>query len=402
MDINGKILRRNQKLPSQPMGTGRVREYRLGGKRRMFQITTFCPDLIGPGPTHLYLIEDDALILVDTGMPTGLARDMFYYWRNQRAPADIEALTDDHSERELLSAIELTGHDVKDIDFIVLTHGHPDHYLLGNKIVEMSGAKVAVHVSDSDHVSNPWGMVKFWVERRPALMAMGMPMPKLGGRSMANVNPESADMSLRIDFPIAFDGRLHLDGFEKDEICVRHFAGHSPGGIVILVYDDEGKEAIMLCGDTLLSPITPHPDDLVAYLRTLKGMKKLKEVVLTLPAHGRAIPKLFQRLDYLERHHKHRLKITYEACKRPRSIWEVATTRGYFDVFVDPKKFNPLAGQEAFVHFEMLEFVGGLRRSHTDGYVHYFENSGEKFEDVYARVQDFIDDENTTTLTRGR
>jgi len=107
MDIKGKMLRPNRKLPSQPMGTGRVREYCLGRKRRMFQITTFCPDLIGPGPTHLYLIEDDALILIDTGMPTDLAKNMFYYWRNQRIPADVEALADDHSERELLSAIEL-------------------------------------------------------------------------------------------------------------------------------------------------------------------------------------------------------------------------------------------------------------------------------------------------------
>jgi glyoxylase-like metal-dependent hydrolase (beta-lactamase superfamily II) len=400
MDTKGKILRPNTRLPSQPMGTGRVREYQLGRGRRLFQITTFCPDLIGPGPTHLYLIEDDVLILVDTGLPTDVAKNMFYHWRNQRIPADIEALADDHSERELLSAIELTGHDIADIDFIVLTHGHPDHYLLGNKIVEMSGAKVAVHVSDSDYVSNPYGMIKFWVERRPTLMAMGMPMPKQGGSSKATVSPENTDMSIRIDCPIAFDGRLHLNGFEKNQICIRRFGGHSPGGIAILLYDDKGKNAIMLCGDTLLYPITPHPDDLVEYLRTLKAMKKLGEVVLTLPAHGMAMSNLQKRLDFLERHHKDRLRFTYNACKRPRSIWEIATMKGYFDVYVDPSKFNPLAGQEAFVHVELLQLAGGLHLSHIDGFVHYFENSGEKFEDVYARVQDILNNENSTLLMR--
>ena len=401
MDTKGKVLRRNRKLASQPMGTGGVREFKLGKKRRLFQITTFCPDLIGPGPTHLYLIEDDdALILVDTGMPTDTAKNMFYYWRNQRIPAEVEALADDYSEQELLSGLKKTGHDIKDIDFIVLTHGHPDHYLLGNKLVEMSGAKVAVHVSDSDQVSNPWGMVKFWVERRAALMAMGMPMPRQGGRSKATVSPEKTDMSLRIDCPIAFDGRLHLDGFEKDEICVRHFAGHSPGGIALLLYDDKGKEAIMLCGDTLLYPITPHPDDLVAYLRTLRAMRKLDEVVLTLPAHGKALPRLPQRLDFLDRHHEDRLRVTYETCKTPHSVWQIATMKGYFDTFVDPKKFNPLAGQETFVHVELLQLVGGLRTSHLDGFVHYFETSGEKFEDVYERVQHLIADESTTALSR--
>lgn len=400
MNKKPKTLRRNIRLPSQPMGTGRVREFRLGRDRRLFQITTFCPDLIGPGPTHLYLIEDEVLILVDTGLPTNLAKNMFYYWRNQRIPPDIEALVDDYSERELLSAIELTRHDVKDIDFIVLTHGHPDHYLLGKKLVEFSGAKVAAHVSDSDQVANPWMMVKFWVERRPMLMAMGMPLPKQGGRSRATVSPEHADLSLRVDCPIAFDGRLQLDGFEKDSICVRHFPGHSPGGIAILLYDDAGKEAMMLCGDTLLYPITPHPDDLVAYLRTLKQMKRLRNIVLTLPAHGKLLSKLSRRLHFLEKHHEHRLRLTYETCERPRSIWQIATMRGYFDVFVDPAKFNPLAGQEAFVHVELLQLAGGLHRSHVDGFVHYFVNSGETFEDVYTRVQDILNDENSTTLMR--
>jgi hypothetical protein len=74
--------------------------------------------------------------------------------------------------------------------------------------------------------------------------------------------------------------------------------------------------------------------------------------------------------------------------------------RSYFDVFVDPAKFNPLAGQEAFVHVELLQLAGGLHRSHVDGIVHYFRNSGERFEDVYARVQSIIDDENTTMLMR--
>jgi hypothetical protein len=47
---------------------------------------------------------------------------------------------------------------------------------------------------------------------------------------------------------------------------------------------------------------------------------------------------------------------------------------------------------------ELLHMVGGLHMSHMDGAVHYFEKSGERFEDVYGRVQDLIDDENTTAL----
>jgi len=398
MEIKGKILRANRRFSSQPMGTGRVREYRLGRKRRMFQITTFCPDLIGPGPTHLYLIEDEVLILVDTGLPTDLAKNMFYYWRNQRIPADVERLGDDYSEKELLSAIKLTGHDVKDIDFIVISHGHPDHYLLGKKLVEMSSAKIAAHVCDSDQICNPWSMLKFTVERMPMLQAMGMPFPKQRGRKGATSGPETTDLSLHIDCPIAFDGPLYLDGSEKESIRVHRFPGHSPGGIATFLQDDENEEVMMLCGDTLLYPITPHPDDLVSYLRTLKNMKKLEGISLVLPAHGKAMTNLHKRLDFLERHHRHLLYLTYKACQEPHNIWQIATMPQYFDVLVDPTKFNPLAGTEAHLHVLLLQLVGGLHMSHMDGSVNYFQNSGEIFEDVYERVQVLIDDENSTLL----
>jgi len=364
----------------------------------MFQITTFCPDLIGPGPTNLYLIEDDVLILVDTGLPTDLAKNMFYYWRNQRIPADVEGLEDDYSEKELLSAFKLTGHDVKDIDFIIITHGHPDHYLMGKKLVEMSGAKVAAHVCDSDQICNPWSILKFIVERRPMLQAIGMPFPKQHGRKETTSGPENTGFSLHIDYPIVFDGPLYLNGSEKKSIRVHRFPGHSPGGIAIFLQDDEKEEAMMLCGDTLLYPITPHPDDLVSYLRTLKNMKKLEGISLVLPAHGKAMTNLPKRLGFLEKHHKNRLRLTYKACRDPKNIWQIATMPQYFNVQVDPTKFNPLAGTEAHLHVELLQLVGGLHVPHMDGAVHYFKNSSEKFKDVYERVQDLIDDENTTAL----
>jgi glyoxylase-like metal-dependent hydrolase (beta-lactamase superfamily II) len=400
MDSKGKVLRPNMKLPSQPMGTGRVREYKLGRKRKLFQITTFCPDLIGPGPTNLYLIEDDVLILVDTGVPTDLAKDMFYYWRNQKIPKDVEALDNDLSEKELLSGIRLTGHDIKDIDYILISHGHPDHYLLGNKLVEMSGARVAAHVLDTDQICNPWRLIKFFVERRPMLQAMGMPMPKPHRRKGETSTPETTGFSLYVDCPLAFDGKIYLDGSELDTIHIRRYPGHSPGGMAILIFDDRGKDAMMLCGDILLYPITPHPDDLLSYLRTLRAMKQHDNVALVLPAHGNVMANLRRRLDALENHHKHRLRLTYTACSRPRSIWQIATMKGYFNVQVDPARFNPLAGTEAHLHVELLHMAGGLHLSHINGNVHYFLNSGEKFKDVYERLQNLIDDENRTVLMR--
>jgi glyoxylase-like metal-dependent hydrolase (beta-lactamase superfamily II) len=400
MDVKGKLLRANQKIPSQPRGTGRVREFRVGRDRRLFQITTFCPELVGPGPTHVYLLEDDALILVDTGLPTVFAKNLFYFWRRQPCPDDIAALADDHAENELLSAIELCGHDVSELDYIVLTHGHPDHYAMGRMLVGRSGARVVAHACDAARIANPWWILEFWVKRFKAITAMGMPLPESAEQAPPSTDIGSTDMSLRVDIPVGFDGSLVLDGMRKDFIEVVHTPGHSEGSMSLLVYDDERKRAAMLCGDTLLFPTTPHPDDLIAYLRTLKRIRTLQNVAITLPAHGDRIAKLHQRLDALEKHHQRRLQMTFEACRRPRSIWQIATLPRYFDVTVDPAKFNPLAGQEAYIHVELLQLVGGVETSRIEGGVHYFQCSGEKFEAVYARVLELVADESRTALLR--
>jgi glyoxylase-like metal-dependent hydrolase (beta-lactamase superfamily II) len=402
IDTKGKLLRRNTRIKSQPRGTGGVREYRIGRSRRLFRITTFCPELVGPGPVHLYLIEDEALILVDTGLPTFLAKHLFYFWRRQRMPDDVRALDDHLSEKEILSGIELSGHRVEDIDFIVITHGHPDHYLMGNRLVGLSGARVAAHVADSAAMSNRWWMLEFWVRRAGAMKAMGMPMPQPGAEGGAGpgLNVDSVPLALNVDLPLGYDGPLNLGGFQTPSMLVVTCPGHSAGSIGILLQRDEGKEAVLLCGDTLLNPITPHPEDLLAYLRTLKRLRSLKNVALTLPAHGDPIPDLGQRVAFLQKHHEHRLRVTYQACRRPTSVWQIATRPRYFETYVDPARFNPLAGQEAFVHVELLQMAGGLRTDRVQGGVHYLVNSGEKFQAVYGRVREIVDDEEGTALRR--
>jgi hypothetical protein len=57
-----------------------------------------------------------------------------------------------------------------------------------------------------------------------------------------------------------------------------------------------------------------------------------------------------------------------------------------------------MAGNEAFIHMRLLEMAGGLYRSNIDGTVHYFRNTGERFDDVYGRVLEIIDDRMATTL----
>ena len=85
MDIKTKVIKPNAILDS-----GRVRRFTLPDKQtRITQITTFCPDMVGPGPTHVYLIDNGKKVLVDTGIPTLLAKAMFYAWRGEPIPPEM-------------------------------------------------------------------------------------------------------------------------------------------------------------------------------------------------------------------------------------------------------------------------------------------------------------------------
>lgn len=386
------------------IGSGRVRRLVLSdGKTRITQITTFCPDLIGPGPTHVYLIEGDALVMLDAGIPTYLAKAFFYHWRNQPMPPEVQALPADHSERELLEGLRLAGYRPSDIDVLVISHGHLDHFMMAPTILARSDARVAAHVIDTPGMCNPWALLHMVVSRQEQMRATGMPHAD-GSRERVREAVEGrfgfdpGAFAVKVDAPLLDDGPLTLNGSVVPGVEVRHIPGHTPGSIGLLAGSQGGKA--LMCGDVLLFPITPHPDELFVYLKTLERLKDLEGVEIVLPAHGKAIHDLRARAEFLLLHHKKRLKKTYESCREPRCVWDIAAMPRYFDTYVDPGKFNFLAGSEALVHMEMLAMVNGLHRAHIDNSVHYFRNSGEPFEDVYARILERMDKGHVAAMMR--
>jgi glyoxylase-like metal-dependent hydrolase (beta-lactamase superfamily II) len=392
-------IREIQYKRNSALGSGRVRSFIVPEEEiRIIQITTFCPDRIGPGPTHLYVIDGDSLILMDTGMPTHLVKAFLYSWRNLPIPSEIEKLPSDYSEQEFIEGLELAGYSVKDVEILAISHGHPDHFLMGPHILRRANPRVVAHILDTSEICNPWAMLRHWIANRPQMMALGMPMPHAVEESKFHLlGSFRSDFSLNVDDPVFSDGPMRVKGSPIEGIIVKHLPGHSSGSMGLIL----GKEEkILLCGDALLYPISPHPDDLLLYLRTLEELKELKNISLVLPSHGKVIRDLKGRIATLQKHHRRRLQLTYEACEKPRSVWNIATIRSYFDIYVDPAKFNPLAGREALAHIEILMMVGGLHRSHFQDGIHYFRNSGEPFEAVYQRVLELVQDRRISTLLR--
>ncbi|HTY22869.1 MAG TPA: MBL fold metallo-hydrolase [Desulfomonilaceae bacterium] len=393
-----------QLQPDSKIGSGGVRRFVLNGQKMVItQITTFCPDVIGPGPVHLYLIESDALVLLDAGLPTDLAKSFFYYWRNQPMPREVEELEPDFSERQFNMGLKLAGYDYSDIDLLVISHGHPDHFLLAHSVLSRSKASVSAHVMDTPTICNPWGLLNGWFSRQQQMAATGMPEPWSGRESvraqlLQGLDLESMNLAIRVNAPFLTSGPVKIDGIPVKLLEVRHLPGHSAGSIGLIA--GEGNARVLMCGDVLLNPITPHPDDLLVYLRTLEELSQAGDTFLVLPAHGEPVRSLSARVSFLQEHHRRRLKLTYEALTSPKRVWDIATMGGYFDTYVDPDRFNPMAGMEVIAHIELLKMVEAVRRTEIRDQVHYFQNSTESFEKVYCRVMELVKMKPTTAIMR--
>ena len=75
------------------------------------------------GIVNAYIVKQDGVILVDTGIPG--------------------------SENAILSAMEKAGIRKHDVRLIILTHGHGDHAGSAARLRELTGAGIAIHTGDA-------------------------------------------------------------------------------------------------------------------------------------------------------------------------------------------------------------------------------------------------------------
>jgi glyoxylase-like metal-dependent hydrolase (beta-lactamase superfamily II) len=96
---------------------------------------------ISLGGVNAFLIDDDDLTLIDTGLPK--------------------------SEDTIVAAIESTGKKVTDLKHIIVTHCHPDHAGSVAALKRMSGARVYMHPTDA-------AMVRKGESARPLFPSPGL------------------------------------------------------------------------------------------------------------------------------------------------------------------------------------------------------------------------------------
>jgi glyoxylase-like metal-dependent hydrolase (beta-lactamase superfamily II) len=344
---NNKMFRLN--LPSGREIIGLATENKYGGDWDL-------------GPTWNYIVGPERPFLVDTGK-SGMG----------------------HRLLEMMARLGIKG---KDLDSVLISHGHEDHDGGLGELVAATGIPIKAH---------------------PIYERLRQPYPNMAPSPSKEMFSASC---WHCFMPESFTqvhcrqyhqerNELEIEGIKEfpfpddRDITVHHLPGHTPDSIAIQI----GEEALIV-GDVLLPEITPHPTQekffqltkpllpspytrgpliygLRAYLDSLKRLRELAAafpLLIILPGHRLYnnnqwnILDLKTRVDEMIDHHVQRCgAIVTILQKGPKTAEEVA--REYFD----PKLLKGfginMAVNEVLSHTELLRFSGDLVMNGNEKFV---------------------------------
>ena len=279
----------------------------------------------------------------------------------------------------LTEELKKYGFDIKDINTIVITHIHPDHYGLAGRLKQLSGAKLALSEIEAAMLNARYmNMDPLINEIKQLLHLGGAPVDMISSLSESSlplrkfVNPVLPDIKLK-------DGKkISIDPFEfKVLVTPGHSAGH------VCLYEPNRK--LLFCGDHILPEITPHisfhsqssSDPLGDYIKSLRGMMKL-DVRLAFPGHGPSFSGLRQRIDDLLKHHEHRNDEIMETIQGEiKTAYQIASEISWLE---DNQKGNfpymeiahqRLAIMETMAHLQNLVKQNKVTMTEKDGVYYY-------------------------------
>jgi glyoxylase-like metal-dependent hydrolase (beta-lactamase superfamily II) len=331
-----------------------------------FKVARVMTNTPGTPQSNAYVVEGDGLTLIDTGCLGPDAHALFY------------------------EAFDNHGWDLSDIERIIITHGHVDHYGFARELADLSSSKVHVHEHDLRKVSREIDFGEQFPELRAFLKRMGMP-----DEDIELTRDEIVQWGLYAE-PVAECVPLK-DGDDVEigrgtYLKVIHAPGHTPGSICL--YDEVSN--FIFGGDLLLTDRIPNAvvDPRFGRIRGYKSMRsylssvqKLRTFPITrfFPGHGDPFDDVStvidRTLDYLEGFKRSVLKAMNE---RDMSPFEISHKLDSF-----------LKGQRLFLH--LSDVVGMLEVLEEEGMVEGCLIRGEaRFRRSYSEL--WTPDEMSSTV----
>lgn len=263
------------------------------------------------GRVNAYLIEDSPLTLIDSGPNS------------------------ERSLQELERGLAAHGYEVEDIELLLISHQHVDHFGLAATLARRSGAEVAALAGLAPYLREFEAMTE--LDDRFAQRVMGrhgVPPEVIATLRTVSSSFRRWGAAVGVTRPLDDGAELRL---RDHTLRVLHRPGHSPSDTVFV---DESR-AIMFAADHLLANISsnpllarplgagpdftgPRPRALIDYTASLERTREMT-LSLVLPGHGPPISDHRALIDSrLHMHRRRAERIHALIAARPRTAHEIA------------------------------------------------------------------------------
>jgi len=263
------------------------------------------------GRVNAYLIEDSPLTLVDSGPNSAKALD------------------------ELEQQLHARGHAVEDLELLVISHQHMDHFGLASILARRSGAEVAALEPLAGYLAaygRETDLDDAFAEG--IMLRHGIPREVVTALRAVSAGFRAWGSAVEVTRPLSDGSELVLG---ERTLRVLHRPGHSPSDTV---FYDEGRSTL-LAADHLIAHISsnpllarplghepdpdgPRPQALLTYMASLERTREM-DLDLVLPGHGRPIRDHVALIDERFRMHERRAgKIHGLIVQQPRTAHEIA------------------------------------------------------------------------------
>jgi glyoxylase-like metal-dependent hydrolase (beta-lactamase superfamily II) len=273
-------------------------------------------------------------------------------------------LSPDHGWGELVGSLAACGIEPLQVNRVVVTHTHIDHYGMAGRFIEATGADLVMHAKSHHDLAS---------YRDPANAARSLAhLLRDHGLPEDEVSELTAFEDWRPYVSAVADASVTVEGGEALSCGDRSWKviytpGHSASHICLF----SERDGLLLSGDHLLPTVTPHidfqaggeADPLGDYLVSLEEVAELGPS-LVLPGHGKPFEEGADRADVIARHHERRLGSILQVIRyEPHTVGEIT------DQVFGPELFDfqrRLALGEAIAHLVYLSRRGEVDRITRD------------------------------------
>ena len=290
---------------------------------------------------------------------------LVYAFETEKGPYLVDAgWNTDEAFDELCRGLVTAGFDIGDVQGVLVTHIHPDHYGLAGRIREASGAWVALHPADAALVHDRYEEPKPLVERMgELLMRAGAPEEEVQSLKGASMPVLPFVVTTHPDVLLEDGDKPEVPGWDLVSVWTPgHTAGH------LCFYERDLR--LMLSGDHVLPRITPNisvnpqaENPLVDYLASLDKVAEF-ETDEVLPAHEHRFVGLQARVNELKAHHEERFGEVIDAIESGKdTAWDITAQMRWSRSWDRINGWMRRAALgEALAHIRVLEARGVVRQ----------------------------------------